>query len=192
MLCESCLPFPVLFILLSSSGRLPAASLCMQIYLPPVCRLCLHLISCSTQVSRKLHLVLCRPPHLQIPAYAKHCCCLFASCPQEAAPYPFSSNTQAIARLLPSALLLAWLICSPETDFIPFLLQGLQPLNLHASCCKVCLYTFCYLLWKHLCSGLSGLSLQSLLYLPLKSSYFLPAQLFNLKTMLTLCVIKNF
>lgn len=108
LLFELCLPFLVLFLLLvSSSNRLPPAFLYMQTYISPLCRISsvhLHLIPCSTEIFGKLHVVLCRPPCLQIPAYAEHFCCLFVSCPEEVKPYLFSNTTQAISRLTTCAL----------------------------------------------------------------------------------------
>lgn len=48
----------------------------------------------------------------------------------------------------------------PETDFIPFLLRGLQPLNPFACWYKSCLYAFCYLLRQPFGSVLSAIPLQ--------------------------------
>lgn len=167
----------------------------MQIYISPLCRVAsvhFHLIPCSTAIFGQLHVVLCRPPCLQVPAYAERFCCLFASCPEEVQPYLFSDNMQAISRPTTCAFLISLIICFPETDFILFLLRGLQPLSPFACWYKSCLYTFCYLLRQPLGSVLSAISLQSLLYLPLKSSYLRPAKLFNLEVMLTICVINKF
>lgn len=80
LLFESRLPFLVLFLLLSSSKRLPPVFLYMQIYISPLCCISgihLDLIPCSTEISGKLHVVFCRPPCLQIPAYALRFCCLW-------------------------------------------------------------------------------------------------------------------
>lgn len=188
-------PFLVIFLLLtSSSNRLPPAFLYMQIYISPLCHISsvhCRLLPCSAEIFGKLQVVLCRPPCLQIPAYAERSCCLFASCPEEVQPYLFSNNTQAISRLTMCALLISLIMCFPETDFIPFLLRGLQPLNPFACWHKSCLYTFCYLPQQPFGPVLSAIPLQSLLYLPLKSSHLLPAKLFNLEIMLTVCVINK-
>lgn len=179
---------------MSSSNRLPPSFLYMQIYVSPLCRVSsvhLHLTPCATELSGKLHVVLRRPPCLQIPAYAERFCCLFASCPEEVQPYLFQHNTQAISRPTTCALLIFLVICFPATDFIPFLLRGLQPWNPFACWYKSCLSTFCYLLRQPFGSVLSAASLQSLLYLPLKSSYPLPAKLFKLEIVLAVCVINK-
>lgn len=79
LLFESRLPFLVLFLLLSSSKRLPSVFLYMQIYISPLCCISsthLDLIPCSTEICGELHVVFCRPPvsRSQLTPYASAAC----------------------------------------------------------------------------------------------------------------------